>query len=190
MPASWLPVVKMTGRRLSGLTAEAAWRYCADSAEHVFGGLSGDGIQDRLLASIRDVFPSGLDGAEQHALFGRNVGSARLATARRALERRSLIHTEQEATGGRDRRVSYAVRMNENSRKKDSDELFIRLSSYIRTSPRAATTMPGLVDRDMVNSGSAGQACSYLIGRPGEPCRRCGLPWSEHYPQAGELRDA
>ena len=51
------------------LAAEAVWRYCADSIEHLFGGLRGDHVQDRLLQELRNVYEAGLDGAQQHALL-------------------------------------------------------------------------------------------------------------------------
>jgi hypothetical protein len=115
------------------LAAEAVWRYCADSVEHLFGGLRGDAAQDRLLQALRNAHPAGLDGAEQHASFGRNVKAERLEIARLALERRNLVRTERETTGGRQRIVSFAVprRTNEKLRKKQEDELFLRLSSYV-----------------------------------------------------------
>jgi hypothetical protein len=117
------------------LAAEAVWRYCADSVERLFGGLRGDRVQDRLLQALRDGHPEGLDGATQHALFGRNVPAERLEAARQSLERCALIETRREATGGRERIVSFAIerRTNEKLRKKAHDELFIRLSSYVRT---------------------------------------------------------
>lgn len=118
------------------LAAEAVWRYCADSVEHLFGGLRGDRVQDQLLVELRKVYPDGLDGAAQHAVFGRNVTAERLRAARQALERRDLICTQHEPTGGRERVVSFAVplRTNEKLRNNAQDELLIRLSSYVRTS--------------------------------------------------------
>ena len=115
--------------------AEAVWRYCADSVEHLFGSLRGDRVQDRLLQALRAAHPEGFDGAAQHALFGRNVGAERLEAARRSLEGRALIETQREATGGRDRILSFAIprRTNEKRRKEEHDNLFIRLSSYVRT---------------------------------------------------------
>ena len=113
------------------LAAEAVWRYCADSVEHLFGSLRGDRVQDRLLEELRKVYPAGLDGAAQHALFGRNVTAERLEAAREPLERRSVIRTQHVATGGRERIVSFAVpaRTNEKLRKKGAtaNSLFVFL---------------------------------------------------------------
>ena len=122
--------------------AEALWRYGAASVEHIFGSLSGDSIQDRLLKALRDAHPNGLDGAEQHAVFGRNVKAARLDAARQALERRFLVETQNETTRGRERLISYAIplRTNEEIRKKGEEELFIRLCSFVRTPHNTSPT--------------------------------------------------
>lgn len=89
--------------------AYALWRYCEDSAAHIFGDALGDDVADRLLAAIRIAGDLGLDFTEQTAVFGRNVKAKRLATARAALEAHGLIRTESEETGGRPRMASYAI---------------------------------------------------------------------------------
>lgn len=116
--------------------AEAALRYCAASVEHLFGDLRGNDVQERLLRGVRDVYPCGLDGREQYALFGRHVSADRLSIARNALERCGLVRTVYETTGGRDRLVSFAVesRTSEQTRAKHNDELFFRLNSLVRRS--------------------------------------------------------
>ena len=65
----------------------------------------------------------------------------RLDVARRALESRNLIRTKREATGGRERVVSFAVplRTNEKLRTKRQDELFIRLTSCVRRAEEGAS---------------------------------------------------
>jgi hypothetical protein len=88
--------------------ALAVWRYCEASALFIFGDSLGDPIADRLLAAIRDAGQDGLDTTAQHQVFGRNVPAARLAHARAKLERRGLVVTTSERTGGRDRRVTRA----------------------------------------------------------------------------------
>src|SRR5581483_2401751 len=59
--------------------AYAMWRYCEDSAAHVFGDTLGDDIADRLLAAIRAEGEAGLDFTGQTGVFGRNVKAKRLA---------------------------------------------------------------------------------------------------------------
>jgi hypothetical protein len=89
--------------------ALAVWRYCEASAAAIFGSLLGDPVADRLLEALRDAGSEGLDGAAQHAVFGRHVAAARLALARALLEGKGLIVTSSEETGGRPRLVSKAA---------------------------------------------------------------------------------
>jgi hypothetical protein len=89
--------------------ALAVWRYCEASAAAIFGSLLGDPVADRLLEALRDAGSDGLDGAAQHAVFGRHVAATRLALARALLEGKGLIVTSSEETGGRPRLVSKAV---------------------------------------------------------------------------------
>jgi hypothetical protein len=89
--------------------ALAVWRYCEASATAIFGSLLGDPIADRLLEALRAAGGGGLDGAAQHAVFGRHVTASRLAQARALLEGKGLIVTGSEETGGRPRLVSRAV---------------------------------------------------------------------------------
>jgi hypothetical protein len=89
--------------------ALAVWNYCEASAKAIFGDALGDPIADRLLEALREAGDDGLDATAQSALFSRHVTAARLAQARAELERRGLVATEPEQTGGRDRLVSRAV---------------------------------------------------------------------------------
>jgi hypothetical protein len=88
--------------------AYAVWRYCEDSAAHVFGDALGDDVADRLLAAIRAEGDDGLDFTAQTAVFGRHVKAKRLAAARAELEELGLIRTVKEETDGRPRMVSFA----------------------------------------------------------------------------------
>jgi hypothetical protein len=89
--------------------ALAVWNYCEASAYAIFGDALGDPIADRLLVELRKVGKEGLDGTAQSALFGRHVSAVRLNQARQELERRGLVVSEQEETGGRPRLVTRAV---------------------------------------------------------------------------------
>jgi hypothetical protein len=73
--------------------AYAAWSYAEDSARHIFGHRLGDSVEQRLLDEIRSVYPGGLTGVEQSALFDRNLSAGRLQAARQALEKRQLINS-------------------------------------------------------------------------------------------------
>jgi hypothetical protein len=90
--------------------ALAVWNYCEASAYTIFGDATGDPVADTLLAAIREAVENGLDGTEQHRVFGGHVSATRLAMARTLLEGKRLIVTTQEkGTVGRPRLVSKAV---------------------------------------------------------------------------------
>jgi hypothetical protein len=89
--------------------ALAVWRYCEASAFAIFGSLLGDPVADRLLQALREAGGEGLDGAAEHAVFGRHASATRLALARALLESKGLILTSSEETGGRPRLVSRAL---------------------------------------------------------------------------------
>ena len=89
--------------------ALAVWRYSEASALYLFGDALGDPIADRLLEAICQAGDDGLDSTGQSAVFGRHVSATRRTQARAELERRGLIVTTQEETGGRPRLVSKAV---------------------------------------------------------------------------------
>ena len=89
--------------------AEAVWNYSADTLTYVFGEALGDEVADRLLAALRHAGAEGLDRQAQRDVFGRNVPAARLALAREALERKRLVTTTTEDTGGRPRTVTRAL---------------------------------------------------------------------------------
>ncbi len=111
------------------IAAEALWRYCADSVEHIFGGLTGSATQDRILAAARDAYPGGLDGTEVRDLFGRKKGENEITPARISLAERGLIRVERDnTTGGRARTLLFAV-PGDQRRQKERDALFGRLSS-------------------------------------------------------------
>jgi hypothetical protein len=89
--------------------ALAVWTYCEASAYLIFGDATGDPVADTLLVALREASEHGLDGTQQHRVFGGHVSATRLALARTLLEGKRLIVTSQEDTGGRPRLVSRAV---------------------------------------------------------------------------------
>jgi hypothetical protein len=176
------------------LAAEALWRYCAASVEHLFGGLCGDRVQDQLLKALREAHPDGLTGAQQHALFNGKERAERLEAARQILERRGVIENRRESTGGRDRIVSFALRrITEKIRIKDGGELFIRLSSPIQhlemgdDAARAAADDDDAEEEDRLVRASNHepgeplvQPCSFHTGPATTECQRCGATFREH----------
>jgi hypothetical protein len=94
------------------LAAQAAWRYSVASVERIFGHLLTDPVQNKLLWALRDVFPRGLTGREQAALFDRNLGRGVLSEARAALESQGLVRTDPGEVGdkgGRAGVISFAL---------------------------------------------------------------------------------
>jgi hypothetical protein len=88
------------------LSAQAVWRYAEDSVRYLFGGVTGDRVEDRLLQAIAEAGPNGLDGTGQRDVFSRHITRERLDRARKSLESKGLIVTITERTGGRPRIVS------------------------------------------------------------------------------------
>ncbi len=90
--------------------ASAMWNYSAATLAYVFGDALGDEVADRLLGALRQAGEEGLDRQAQRDVFGRHVPAARLALAREALERKGLVVTTTEETGGRPRTVTRSAR--------------------------------------------------------------------------------
>jgi hypothetical protein len=88
--------------------AWAVWRFCEDSAAYIFESATGDEVADRLLRTLREAAPAGLDGTQQRDLFGRHVSGDRLANARQHLEDLGLAENVTEDTGGRPRIITFA----------------------------------------------------------------------------------
>jgi hypothetical protein len=95
------------------MAALAVWRYSEASARRIFGDRIGEEIADRLLEAIRAAGPDGLDGTGQRAVFAGHVSSVKLTAARAELERRGLVKTTDEKTGGRPRIVTRATALRE-----------------------------------------------------------------------------
>jgi hypothetical protein len=88
--------------------AWALWSYCRDSAAYIFGDSLGNPIADRLLRAIRDAGPNGLDGRELDRALGGHVSVGEKKVALDQLDRRGLVVTRDEDTGGRRRRLTFA----------------------------------------------------------------------------------
>lgn len=107
--------------------AEALWRYSEASVRHIFVQQTGDPEADRLLVAIRRAGPEGIDGTAQRDALGRHGDPTR---ARGMLERRGLIVSREEPTGGRPRLVSVAVECCDESDRGDQSPLGETLSSH------------------------------------------------------------
>lgn len=129
------------------LAAEACWRYSVATVEYIFGNLRGDVVQDRLLSALRDAYPAGFTGAEQAALFGRNLKAGQLLAARNVLEHDGFIRREVSPSGekgGRPEIVYRAVPSLERTKNDDSNLSagFIRVDSSPSASPRSGVKIP------------------------------------------------
>ena len=90
------------------LAAASIWGYGHRSVEFLFGGRSGDPVKDTLLEAIQDAGSNGLTFTEQRNLFSRHQ-SHRVRQARKELEADGKTETIMEQTGGRPRKISYAI---------------------------------------------------------------------------------
>jgi hypothetical protein len=96
--------------------AEAVWNYAEATVTMIYGESSGDEVVDKLLAAIRNA-DDGLDRQAQRDVFSRNVDADRLALARQWLERKGLVVTTEEETGGRPRHVTRSTQETQETQK-------------------------------------------------------------------------
>jgi DNA-binding transcriptional ArsR family regulator len=76
------------------------WRYCFDSARHIFGDSLGDPDADTILDALRRK-PEGLIRTDISDLFRRHRTPERINRALSVLERAGLARMVREKTGGR-----------------------------------------------------------------------------------------
>ena len=80
--------------------ALAVWRYCEQSAVHLFGASLGDPVADEILRALKAS--GGPDPTEIRDLFaGRTRARAAISAALTALLAQGLARFTTEATGGR-----------------------------------------------------------------------------------------
>jgi hypothetical protein len=91
------------------MRAAMAWeQYPLDSIEYLLGE-SVTGKEADLLTRIRASGSRGLTGAAQRRVFFDHLGGDEMQKLRDDLERRNLIATYKESTGGKDRTISVAI---------------------------------------------------------------------------------
>lgn len=85
------------------LSASAAWQYCLDSAQYIFGSASvvEDEIEQRILDALEER--SKLSTTEVHQLFNNRLGGDKITSALTTLEARGAITRMEEPSpkGGR-----------------------------------------------------------------------------------------
>jgi hypothetical protein len=85
------------------------WRYCEDSAKHIFGDALGDPTADTILGALRHN-AGGLTRQEINALFGGNQKAAEIQRALLVLHNAGSARFEREEKGrGRKPERWYAV---------------------------------------------------------------------------------
>lgn len=143
------------------VAAEAFWRYCVASAEHIWGRASGDGVVDRLLEELRAIYPAGMTSTEQSKIFGRHVREDRLRSARDQLQRRGLIRIERsDPSGGRPATVAFAVPSEKSERSEKTTDPPGLISPYSLNSHRNEAAAPQ-ADAGAPPIDTTGSASSY-----------------------------
>lgn len=82
------------------VAALEVWRYCQDSAKHIFGDALGDPTADEILRALRGC-PAGMTRTEVGAIFDRNKSSTEIGRALSVLANAGLARFAREKTAGR-----------------------------------------------------------------------------------------
>jgi len=90
-------------------SAYAVWRYCENSARHIFADALGDPIADVILQALDDAAPEGVSQTDISSLFSRHQKSSRLRRALHDLEAARFIKRVVIPTTTRPRVVWYAL---------------------------------------------------------------------------------
>ena len=78
--------------------ALALWRYCENSARHIFGCALGDPVADEILTALRAAGDGGITQTDIRDLFKRHANSERIGIALELLRARGLAHCAQAST--------------------------------------------------------------------------------------------
>jgi hypothetical protein len=87
-------------RRIHLEAALEVWRYCEDSAKHIFGKSLGDSTADRILEALRSR-SQGMTRDAIRNLFQRHKDASNIARALDLLSALGLAHMKKMETGGR-----------------------------------------------------------------------------------------
>src|SRR5207237_1681938 len=85
------------------------WRYCEDSARHVFGDMVGDPLADELRRMLRTAGQEGLTRTEINNALGHHVKSALIGQALARLQREGFARMATQHTSGRALETWYNV---------------------------------------------------------------------------------
>ena len=89
--------------------AYALWRYCEDSARHIFGDRLGDPLADELRRMLRLAGPDGLTKTDINNALGRHVKSPLIGQALASLQREGFARVATQKTSGRPVETWYAM---------------------------------------------------------------------------------
>ncbi|MHB8263883.1 MAG: DUF3987 domain-containing protein [Acidimicrobiales bacterium] len=81
--------------------ARSVWDFCRQSAERIFGGLTGNPVAEQLLSVIKSAGEEGLTLTQQSRAFNGHVSADRLKDARSVLLANGSVRVEQDTTSGR-----------------------------------------------------------------------------------------
>lgn len=81
--------------------AHSFWKYCRESAAHIWQGASGNAHVERLVTALGHAGEAGLDRTAQHEVFGKNLKAEQLDALRRHLIDRAIAVERSASTGGR-----------------------------------------------------------------------------------------
>jgi hypothetical protein len=101
--------------------ALAAWRYCRDSAQFIFGDSLGDPTSDEILNLLRGS-DEGVTRNELTDHFKRNKTSAEIGRALAVLHSHGVARLERRETGGRTAEVWKAVGVQNNNQEYEINE--------------------------------------------------------------------
>lgn len=81
--------------------ALAVWKYCEESARHIFGKGTGDELADRILAALEHAGAQGLTREDIRSVVGGRVSGQRVTTALEKLRELGHAQRTSETTAGR-----------------------------------------------------------------------------------------
>jgi hypothetical protein len=88
-------------RRVHLESALALWQYCEDSARYVFGDVSGDETEEKILNALREAAHDGLTQTQINGLFSGHKKAFELSGILQDLCERELVYSNEEKTVGR-----------------------------------------------------------------------------------------
>ena len=114
--------------------AYALWRYCEDSARHVFGDMLGDPLADELCRMLRRAGQEGLTRTDINNALGRHVKSTLIGQALARLQREGFARIATQHTAGRPVETWYLMVPRVHAQSEKSEKSEKRVEGEIRKS--------------------------------------------------------